>query len=412
MKIQWIQKFFVLSFLCLSTIHTLNGSAEELPDVDHSTDPIDGRTPPVNWAKIRVWNTNLPGRAGHVSLETDSSYISIWPDSSSPDARTIEVTTGFTPYVHAPALSIGSYAVDFRFEENTRPDSVYLIRLNSVKINEAWANILAVYAEVETEERPGVRKIEHATWLAPSGSLFPAPHEGYVHVNCASAVLLAMQIGGVDVEKIISNSQLMNELVQSSANLLADTSEVHESAQQLLGLVGMWGFYKSIIKPNDIGTFVQTLIRDRAKTELRKKVGAGQIVFAGDGVDHEDDKDDILWAIDQKFDKGEFKIELADEVTRGGRPIMDVYLSLSGALEEVGDLIRGKRLTLNHEVIDAIRERKGNRARITGTTFGGIIGAILGAAATDRDDRIAGAVVGGAGGAALGLLASEACVTQ
>ena len=68
---------FLLQVNSMTTIYAAAATAA----INYGPDPLQGARPAVGYAKVRIWRTNLPDRAGHVSLETDESYISIWPNS-------------------------------------------------------------------------------------------------------------------------------------------------------------------------------------------------------------------------------------------------------------------------------------------------------------------------------------------
>lgn len=358
--------------------------------VGHSRDPIDADLS-AGWAKILVWDTCLPERAGHVALKTDRSYISIWPD------REVSKEAPF-----APAVSIKSYKHDLRRENHAKPNSVYLIRLNSEKINRGWEKILKSYSEELSHDS---RSLKCATWFAPSGSALPGRADDKIHVNCASAVLLAMYVGGIDVQRLISGSQFGNQLLQSAQSLYEQFGEEIQGPAALMAALGV---YESIIKPNDIGTFVQGYIRNQAKAMLRSMVSQGQIVFiTGEGVDHMLDRDDILWAIDKNFDESRFKREFAD-----GEGSIDEFLALSGDLQEVQHGSRKvKYLRLNDKAIKAITSKKAVKVKLSVTTLGGILGGLGVAAATESDVSVTAIIGGAAAGATLGYLAAD-CIQQ
>jgi hypothetical protein len=223
----------LIAFLLQVNFMTTIYAAAATTDINYGPDPLHGTRPGVGYAKVRIWRTNLPDRAGHVSLETDESYISIWPNSGATDTvKAAEFAGGFTTIIHAPALNMENYAKDFALEKSTPPDCIYLISVESKDINTYWRIIRELCAAPAGTDIISLRGV---TWLAPSGSAFRAPVAATIYVNCASAALIALRIGGIDIKDFVSRKTSGAHLTQSFAEALYNAPI---EARQLLGVQG------------------------------------------------------------------------------------------------------------------------------------------------------------------------------
>ena len=372
----------LMSFSLIPNFITPTFSSEA---IDYGPDPLGGVRPEAGYTKVRIWKTNLAERrAGHVSLETDESYISVWPNSNDRTAtKTEEIGDGFTPVIHAPALNAESYMVDFSLEESLAPDYVYVIKANSQNINGNWRVIRDNYAEPA-----GSRfvKLNGVIWLAPSGSLFPAPIEGAVHVNCAAAALLALGVGGIDVSDFVSRKKSSSGLTRNTAELLSTTPK---EAQELLQMVGLWSFYDSIIKPDDIAQLLDDVIRQRDKHVLSKCIENGTLNLIG----VEETKRSI--AINEILKR------LPKRTDENGKMGLDTL----GTLRK--NAMGASILTLKADIIEEINRLYDIEMAVISGGLGALGGGVIGGMIGGEKGAAIGAVLGGGGG---GVAASKCIV--
>ncbi len=216
---------------------------------------------PEGWGKIRVWKKN-PQRVGHVSLQTNSSYISIWPNSNADD---VAVKEG--QMVSAPALSIVDYEEDLRLEDNSVPNW-YLIKLENTIIDETWFELRSSFIPHSDKKF----KIPGMTWFAPGNSELVREGQSGRHENCASVVLKALKTGGVDISDL--------EGWQKGSSVVANLGVAfHQMAaqnapefQRLTGAVTLFGAYQSVTKPDDISWLLEKTIGKRLELRFRKLI--------------------------------------------------------------------------------------------------------------------------------------------
>ena len=67
-------------------------------------------------------------------------------------------------------------------------------------------------------------------------------------------------------------------LTQSVAEALSNTPR---EARQLLEAVGLWSFYDSVIKPDDIAELLTTVMRERTKESILTSVREGGFRLPG-----------------------------------------------------------------------------------------------------------------------------------
>lgn len=228
---------------------------------DYAYDPLMGARPAAGLVKVRVWETNLPSRVGHVSLETDLSHISLWPNSNSSEAKDIskfvqsssDSSVNFNPIIVAPALNSETYEKDLVLEKNVPPTHVYVIKADSERINQYWN-------QMRTDHPGGVdsdlREMSDLRWFAPGryGEQVAAQENDF---NCASAVFFALKCGGVDTYWLESRVRLLSGV----SSLLNDSIDVFQvsnvsmkkNIKELAGYSGLM----SIVQPNNINGWLQ-----------------------------------------------------------------------------------------------------------------------------------------------------------
>lgn len=371
---------FLLQVNSMTTIYAAAATAA----INYGPDPLQGARPAVGYAKVRIWRTNLPDRAGHVSLETDESYISIWPNSGATDTvKAAEFAGGFTPIIHAPALNMENYEKDFALEKSTPPDCIYLISVKSQDINTCWRIIRERYAAPAGTDVISLRGV---TWLAPSGSAFRAPVAATIHVNCASAALIALGIGGIDIKDFVSRKTSGAHLTQSVAEALSNTPR---EARQLLEAVGLWSFYDSVIKPDDIAELLTTVMRERTKESILTSVREGGFRLPGvDSKKHSIAVDEIVKRLPARTDERRIS-----------------GLGGVGNLTEDATTPGIRVLELNREIVSEIDRIYDRDIAIATTGLAAVVGGLLGSAIGGEKGAVAGAVIGGGGG----LAVSQGC---
>lgn len=214
-----------------------------------AADPVGEADLGPGRARVRIWREALPERVGHVSLATQNSYISLWPSGEN-----LIRHEGYA--FSATALNVESYARDHEKEEGVDPDDVFEVGLDAAKIDAMWrvirTNLGATTGDAGTL-LPGV------TWLAIS---HPSNVEG-LHFNCASAVLGALEVGGLNTYDFVQSKVRALEMVESLREVVTG---LEERTFKELGAVGvLYGAYTSVIKPGDIKNLLSTHIEEGYK---------------------------------------------------------------------------------------------------------------------------------------------------
>ena len=131
---------------------------------------------------IRIWNNTWanPDEAGHVSLETEKKYVSLWPDKSDP-----AVQSSKRQIVTARGLFADTYKQDLDNEQKYPSDVFVLKTLNTKNIEQSFEEIYNVYY------------VNHKlVWTIDS---FGQITDGILHHNCTSIVRYLLQRGEIDL---------------------------------------------------------------------------------------------------------------------------------------------------------------------------------------------------------------------
>ncbi len=212
---------FTLIFFGLQPSHGMEDN------LSPSSPPIEG------YVKVRIWNSNLgQGIAGHVSLQTCVSYISLWPNDEgnsiahydSTLARKLGSAGEFV--FNAPAIGMRFYKQDRMNEDNQDPDHVYLVQANTEKIDEIAVHLLDI-GEYEMTDDLFIMH-EKYRWYAPgqNKSFSDGLENGKIYLNCASSVMLALYFGGIEeayFNRVFNQKEAFAHLFKAFSN--SNTSE-------------------------------------------------------------------------------------------------------------------------------------------------------------------------------------------
>lgn len=250
-----INNLKLFSFVIIISLSSLLYASEPTgePDIE------EGR------ARIRIWREALPENVGHVSLATKNSYISLWP--SSVDRESI-ATKGISYAVSAVACNVENYDTDLT-KEGSEPSFVFDIAFNSSSLDIAWrhARTLLKASRIDDNhvELPAV------TWLAPS----VASSSTGLRFNCASAVLCALEIGGLNINSFFRDKMRFAELTGHLRELVSATEE--KTLKDFGSLGFLYGVYSSIIKPSDIRELLTQHIEDGYKHFFSHSLTRGEL---------------------------------------------------------------------------------------------------------------------------------------
>lgn len=215
-------------------------------------------------AIVRVWNMDND-RCGHVTLQTQNSYISLWPENS----VTLEDP-------HSPAICVTTPQKDIE-KEGKVADFKYTIALESKNVDAMWLRMLQTMADGASldSEQP----LRNVTWFGPSGSIILEPNEGHLHLNCASTVLLALKSGGINIDPILSSIKSAQDLTRSTAAIAQSKTPNTSAEDTLIQAAAGFALYSSIVKPGNIAEFVGRLIQDRMENKLATVIEAYSITL-------------------------------------------------------------------------------------------------------------------------------------
>jgi len=162
-----------------------------------SADPYKGTPIPDEYVKVRVWASNFgDSEAGHVSLETPTRYLSLWPNRRD-ESRCkfvhdylVGATTGVPNFVvDAPALNHMGYQQDLEAERKV-PDRVYLMKANTNPVDRYVDKLL-----LDGSRNGAVTELTATyRWYAGghSGVSLERLDSMKTYLNCASSVIEAL----------------------------------------------------------------------------------------------------------------------------------------------------------------------------------------------------------------------------
>lgn len=243
---------------------------------------------PENFARIRIWDSDFSNhQVGHVSLETKQSYISFWPDSSHESATSFNISLpqkpDFSPIHEAPGVAVASYDIDLDLEKKNGiyvyPQNIYDIRLNTDKIDMAWNFIKNLG---QSDENNNIL-FNFMKWYAPGqeGIVESTESNGnYLRFNCASMVLLALRIGGLEeiyLNAAISDQKFWEGLAKTLGFFLKESNGGQQSEE--LGLfLEQNSKLSHITFPRHINLILQNKIKGDLRLDLPNFIPRSSII--------------------------------------------------------------------------------------------------------------------------------------
>lgn len=269
-------KLIVYLFLTLN-IFIAASFAAEYPNADKEI------------VKIRIWNSELGGGShyGHVSLQTNRSYVSLWPSGINrldmPDVGCIKATARYNP----------NFQEDNR-EEEKHADSIYCLALDRgvvQAIDTKWQNLSS----------------QNLIWFAlgvnvPETNLSQLSDDIREHAqdfqnplafNCASIVYyLLTKVGGLNLEHLVSGVTCPHSPVVK------------------LGLISILSGTDQLTKPGNMGMVMKIIYPDMVDYMLRHKIVEDIKYNLDYSIFHLNDKKiDYIWKNFLKTDADENNIE-------------------------------------------------------------------------------------------------------
>lgn len=244
---------------------------------------------PQGFAKIRVWDTDFRNlETGHVSLETNGSYISLWPLKSDPSTTYFENMQNFmdtfipvkdntennndNPFIkQSPGLALNNYNTDVMFENGKTADHSYIVDINNVLIESIWNNIKNTFGE--RVEGVGF-KFNTIKWYAPGKDVgLDDIDQNNLYFNCASMVMSFLVLGGIDethVNSVISQKVLWENIAKIFGYFLSNDRNLI-SKEIGLFLQNNYKLATSII-PSDIKSILHRKIKSDLEIDLRERI--------------------------------------------------------------------------------------------------------------------------------------------
>lgn len=142
-------------------------------------------------------------RIGRFTFLTQNSYVSLW----SKNPVTLEKLDSL-------AICLTTHQKNME-KERKEADIEYTIALESNNGDTLFNRILQAMGDgrVADSEHP----IFNVTCFGSNGLIIPEPNEGQAHLNCASAILLALKSGGINIYPILSSIKSAQDLTRASA---------------------------------------------------------------------------------------------------------------------------------------------------------------------------------------------------
>jgi hypothetical protein len=274
-----IWKPITIFFLALSFINQMSLASED--NLDFSSPP------PYGYAKVRIWSSDFDkGIAGHVSLQTKGdkqypagAYISLWPNSNGDSVRyTGEITTKLSNnnefVLDAPAVGMTCYKEDYINEDKKHADHVYLVKINTQIINKLAIDLLekGIYSYGGKEGDKFILN-DNFRWYAPGASHIFSKNieENKTYLNCASSVMIALVLGGINesyIQHIYDKKTLTSNFLKSLKELM---QEEHKESIHVLSELSQ------ITIPGDVKDVLDAKMKDFFKKELIEKISSKKI---------------------------------------------------------------------------------------------------------------------------------------
>jgi hypothetical protein len=231
------------------------------------------------YAKIHIWQDNAQAkRAGHVSLQTTDTYVSIRPDLQS-EHTTFTDSNNISRCWLARALRIDTYDKDQEIEG--RPaDLIYNIKLNTVKLKEKWQKLTILWDKSINPNQADIessKTCEYPKWFiaADLTELWQSYESGpTILISDGLAVVFALACGKISIEKITESKVLAKAWFERDlfARSIAKTDE-----QRIMKLMTEDEKYNCFYYPKDFDVFLQTHIKDRVINEISDNISKGTL---------------------------------------------------------------------------------------------------------------------------------------
>ena len=308
-------------------------------------------------AVVRIWNSDLPNRiAGHVSLETKGSYISLWPWET--DREEFE----HLKFVkEAPAWAVENYEKDLELE-GKKEDHNYIIKLNDTKVDNFWAKLKETTQPSKTiQNKLSEIVLKKMKWyaLGRTDEQFEKKDEGKIYLNCASMTMLALAIGEVPVgyiDSLLSQKDVLKKLGRDFGQYLKENQNGQQTGEFLYKNSPLLG----TIMPYDIQNILDEKITDTLKRDIQT-----ELVSKGKLDVKEWTSFFVLDALDITI--GKMAQILSKQKT-------EIYsLNDQDFMKEVGHF-KQEKFVVNQDLIDHIRFIERNRTTLA--ILGGIGGLV------------------------------------
>lgn len=209
---------------------------------------------------VRVWNPyinkvkdnkqeNDKYSFGHVSLQTDKHYISLWPFT-----RTIININEFSSYITDEAMEIDGvklegalarkdYNSDLREENQRNPERTYFVLLNTNKINTLWESIIKDHTPIEDQYNDEHKLLKNIKW-----SIGKAYTPDKLNLSCSSLAMALLREGQID--SVISTNVFLKTIVAQSINNFVSDKEYDFIKNNAIAALTQ-------ITPSDVGDLAQ-----------------------------------------------------------------------------------------------------------------------------------------------------------
>jgi hypothetical protein len=228
----------------------------------------------TGYAKVRIWNSDISNRiAGHVSLQTDISYISLWPDSSHETVRKLnEVTPNLSEFfelgfvLDAPAIGMTNYQQDIQLENGKEADHSYTIKINTKTIDDLAIKLLREGEYRYSEDHSQFIFNENYRWYAPGSqqSFQNVLDVNKKYLNCASSVVLALLLGEVNP----SYFERMYNFKKLQSTGLSLLSQIENQEQKTRDTINELSELSKVILPGDVKYILDLKLTDYFEKEL------------------------------------------------------------------------------------------------------------------------------------------------
>ena len=264
-------KFKIISINVFCFIFSLCLESKAMQKTDHHHDSAEN-----SYATVSIWNSDITNQiAGHVSLKTDIAYISLWPDSSHETSRSLDQVTpnlsqffelGFV--LDAPAIGMTNYLQDVENENGKQADHSYIVKINTNKINEISIKLLQDEEYKYSEDHNKFILNENYRWYAPGSkeSFKNVLDPNKKYLNCASSVVLALLLGGMDslyFEKMYN----FKKLQETGISLL---SHFGNQKQESKDIINELSELSKVILPGDVKYILDLKLTDSFEKELSR----------------------------------------------------------------------------------------------------------------------------------------------